>query len=99
MLAPASETIRSPRGEKAKPNGTAPAEAVTTGAPMRPKRSGNVSIRLDWRSVTTRSRPPGATETCAAPSAPAVEVGGAARAQLAGAVEVEAGDVRRRRRG
>ena len=74
MLAPASETTRSPRGENAKPNGTAPLEAVTTGAPMRPKRSGNVSIRLDTRSVTTRSRPSGATETCAAPSAPAVRL-------------------------
>ena len=72
MLAPASETTMSPRGAMPKPNGTAPLDAVTTGAPGRPRRSsGSVSSRLETRSVTTSERPSGVTETCAAPAAPA----------------------------
>jgi hypothetical protein len=55
----------------AKPNGVAPLDAVTTGAPGRPRKSsGSVSSRLDTRSLTTSERPSGVTDTCAVPSAP-----------------------------
>ena len=73
MLAPASDTTIVPRPVIPKPNGTAPLDAVTTGAPGRPRRSsGSVSSRLATRSETTSERPSGVTETCAAPSAPAL---------------------------
>ena len=69
--APASETITSPRWPNANPNGTAPLDGVTTGAPGRPAASSaSVSSRLERRSVTTRRFPSGAAETCAAPTAP-----------------------------
>ena len=60
-----------PRDVIPKPNGAAPLDGVTTGAPGRPKRSsGSVSRRLARRSLTTSEWPSGVTETCAAPWAP-----------------------------
>ena len=71
MLAPASDTTIVPCRVMPKPNGTAPLDVVTTGAPGRPYwSSGSVSSRLASRSLTTSERPSGVTDTCAAPCAP-----------------------------
>ena len=99
MLAPASDTIRSPRGENANPNGTAPAEAVTIGVPGRPKRSGNVSIRFAPRTVTISERPSGVADDLRGAGRARGQRGRAAGTEVAGAVDVERGHVRSRAAG